>query len=139
MCIRDRHTDQANHNNDQNRYPAACGDCGDQRFCSGDNRLDRKRYRLCDGFRCNNGGSCRSSCCLNGTLRSFDRSLRRFLRRLCGTLRCLDGRFSGALCGFTVFCAVFAEPFPTVLIVFFPAERAVSFTAFFGCSTALIL
>ena len=34
---------------------------------------------------------------------------------------------------------VFAEPFPTVLIVFFPAERADSFTAFFGCSTALIL
>ena len=38
---------------------------------------------------------------------------------------------------FTVFCAVFAEPFPTVLIVFFPAERADSFTAFFGCSTAV--
>ena len=96
-------SNQANHDNDRNSDPAACGDSSDQCFC--------RRYDCFDcGNRCFYGsfytGNCCLGCCFGGLcsfLRCFHRSLCGFLRRLCRLLCGLDCRFRGLdrpLCGF---------------------------------------
>ena len=96
-------SNQANHDNDSNSDPAACGDSSDQCFC--------RRY---DCFNCCNrcfhgsfhtGNGC-LGCCFGGLcsfLRCLHRSLCGFLRRLCRLLCGLDCRFrvlNRLLCGF---------------------------------------
>ena len=96
-------SNQANHDNDRNGNPAACGDSSDQCFC--------RRYDRFDcGNRCFYGSFYTGNCCLGcgfgglcSFLRCFHRSLCGFLRRLCSLLRGLDCRFCGLdrpLCGF---------------------------------------
>ena len=80
--------DHAKHKDDDYRDPAACGNGGDQRLCSGNDRFDRR-----------NGGFCGN---LNGLYRSLGCRLCRlygFLRRFCGSLcRHLGGLSRGLRC-----------------------------------------